>query len=335
MTALSELTTMRVGGVPATLARPSSREELITACLEVWGSGEDWLLLGGGSNIVAASDLSNLHVIRVESKGIQIDETPTGALIRVQAGENWDEFVAHTVAAGLSGIEAMSGIPGTVGAAPIQNIGAYGQEVADVITRLEFLDYETGEVEIINGEDCGFGYRDSIFKRGKLGAVLWVEFKLTASVHTHKTERLIEALDDTDETPLEVRRRVLRLRHMKGMVLHEPDHDTWSCGSFFTNPVVPNAFAASIDFACPRWSTIDESLTKLSAAWLIENAGIFKGYALAGSHAATSTKHSLAITNRGDATGEEIVELARFIQLSVSNRFGVNLVPEPNLIGFS
>lgn len=325
---------MRVGGVPASLVKPQTREDLISACLEVWGTGEDWLLLGGGSNIVAADELPDLNVIKVETKGIQLDEIPSGALVRVQAGENWDEFVAHTVAAGLSGIEALSGIPGTIGAAPVQNIGAYGQEVSDVITKLEFLDYLTGETELIENQDMNFGYRDSIFKQGKLGAILWVEFKLTASAHTHKTPRLIEALGDATETPLEVRKRVLSLRHQKGMVLNDSDHDTWSCGSFFTNPIVPNAFAAAMPDACPRWDVEDQSKQKLSAAWLIENSGIPKGFSLSNSNAGTSTKHSLAITNRGEATAEDVIQLARYIQVNVSNRFGVNLVPEPNLIGF-
>ena len=325
---------MRVGGVPASLATPQTREELIETCLDVWGSGEDWLLLGGGSNIVAADELPLLNVIKVETKGIQLDEIPSGAIVRVQAGENWDEFVAHTVAAGLSGIEALSGIPGTVGAAPVQNIGAYGQEVADVITRVEFLDYETYETEIIENNAMNFGYRDSIFKQGKLGSILWVEFKLTATAHTHKTPRLIEALGETEETPLEVRKRVISLRHQKGMVLNDADHDTWSCGSFFTNPVVPRAFAATLPEACPRWDVEDEDLQKLSAAWLIDNAGIGKNFSIAGSSAGTSTKHCLAITNRGQATAEEVLQLARYIQVNVSNRFGVNLVPEPNLIGF-
>ena len=155
-----------------------------------------------------------------------------------------------------------------------------------------------------------------------------------ASAHTNKTERLIEALGDTHETPLEVRKRVLSLRQQKGMVVNEADHDTWSCGSFFTNPIVTRAFAATLPSECPRWDVDDEDLQKLSAAWLIENSGIGKGFSLGGSHAATSTKHCLAITNRGNATSAQVIELARFIQTSVSNRYGINLVPEPNLIGF-
>lgn len=334
MQPLSELTTMRVGGHPASLVKPQTNEELVQQCLNVWATGEDWLLLGGGSNIVAADQLPLLNVIKVENRGIQIDETPTGALVRVAAGENWDEFVAHTVAAGLSGIEAMSGIPGTVGAAPIQNIGAYGQEVSEVITKLEFLDYETHDTQLIENRDMNFGYRDSIFKQGKLGAIIWVEFRLVKSTHTPKTPRLIEAIGPADETPLEVRKRVLSLRQQKGMVLNEPDHDTWSCGSFFTNPIVPRSFAAELPPEAPRWEVEDEDYLKLSAAWLIEHSNIGKGFSLGQSMAGTSTKHSLAITNRGGATAEQVLELARFIQTSVSNRFGVNLIPEPNLIGF-
>lgn len=334
MRSLSEVTTMRVGGSPASLVTPQTRDELIGECLELWGTGEDWLILGGGSNIVAADELPLLHVIKVETTGIQIDQTPTGAIIRVQAGENWDDFVAHTVAAGLTGIEALSGIPGTVGAAPVQNIGAYGQEVAECITRLEFLDYETGETQVIENASMEFGYRDSIFKRGKLGVITWVEFKLIASAHTNKTPRLVEALGDATETPLEVRKRVLSLRHQKGMVLNDADHDTWSCGSFFTNPIVSRAFAVGLPEECPRWDVEDENMQKLSAAWLIEHSGVGKGFALGSSAAATSTKHCLAITNRGNASASQILELARFIQTSVSNRYGINLVPEPNLIGF-
>lgn len=334
MLPLSEVTTMRVGGKPASLVTAQTSEELINECQKVWTSGENWLILGGGSNIVAADDLSLLNVIKVETKGIQIDEIPTGAIIRVQAGEDWDEFVAHTVAAGLSGIEAMSGIPGTVGAAPVQNIGAYGQEISEVLTRLEFLDYETGETEILENSELGFGYRDSIFKHEKTGVIIWVEFKLKQSAHTLKTERLIEALGEADETPLEVRKRVLALRAQKGMVLNEPDHDTWSCGSFFTNPIVSRAFASALPEECPRWETTNEDELKLSAAWLIEHSGIGKGFALANSKASTSSKHCLAITNRGGASASQILELARFIQTSVSNRYGINLVPEPNLIGF-
>jgi len=327
MTKLSELTTMRVGGNPAELLVAHSRDQLIDLALGVWRSGEDWLILGGGSNIVAADDLKNLRVIKTENTGIERN----GNLLKVQAGEDWDAFVDFTVKEGLSGIEALSGIPGNVGASPIQNIGAYGQEVADTITRVEFLDYETHEVTILENKDLEFGYRDSIFKRGKLGVVTWVEFELSTTPKA--LERLTEAIGKEVGTPAEIRQAVLETRAQKGMVLSETDLDTHSCGSFFTNPIVSFGFAAKLPTEAPRWEQPDGRV-KISAAWLIENAGIGKGFKLGDAKAATSSKHCLAITNRGGATGKDIIELARFIQTQVSNRYGVNLVPEPNLIGF-
>jgi UDP-N-acetylmuramate dehydrogenase len=327
MTKLSELTTMRVGGTPAELLVAHSRDELIDYALGVWQSGDDWLVLGGGSNIVAADDLSDLKVIKTENRGIERN----GNLLKVQAGEDWDEFVAFTVEQGLSGIEALSGIPGCVGAAPVQNIGAYGQEVADTITRVEFLDYATHEVHVLEASELGFGYRDSIFKRGKLGVITWVEFELTETPKA--LDRLTEAVGKEVTTPAEIRQAVLETRAQKGMVLNEDDLDTHSCGSFFTNPIVSFGFASGLPINAPRWEQPNGNV-KISAAWLIEHSGIGKGFRLGQSKAATSSKHCLAITNRGGATAQEIVELARFIQTSVANRTGVQLVPEPNLIGF-
>jgi UDP-N-acetylmuramate dehydrogenase len=326
-TALSELTSMRVGGTPAELLVAHSRDLLIEYSLGVWQSGQDWLLLGGGSNIVAADNLSELTVIRTLNRGIERE----GNILRVQAGENWDEFVAFTVSHGLSGIEALSGIPGCVGAAPVQNIGAYGQEVAETITRVEFLDYESREVSILDAIELGFGYRDSVFKRGKLGVITWVEFELSQTPKA--LDRLTEALGREVSNPAEVRDAVLEIRAQKGMVLNETDHDTWSCGSFFTNPVVSDGFSRNIPSDAPRWLQEDGSV-KLSAAWLIENSGLAKGFKLAESQAALSSKHALAICNRGDATASEVFELSRFIQLQVANRWGINLVPEPNFVGF-
>lgn len=318
---------MRVGGTPTELLVAHSRDQLIEYALGVWRSGDDWLVLGGGSNIVASDDLENLKVIKTENTGIERN----GNLLKVQAGENWDDFVAYTVKEGLSGVEALSGIPGCVGAAPIQNIGAYGQEVADTITRVEFLDYATHELEILEAKDLEFGYRDSIFKRGKLGVVTWVEFELNTTPKAF--ERLTEAVGKEVGTPAEIRQAVLETRAQKGMVLSETDPDTHSCGSFFTNPIVSFGFAVTLPAEAPRWEQPDGRV-KISAAWLIENAGIGKSFKLGDSKAATSSKHCLAITNRGGASAQEVVELARFIQTQVSNRFGVNLVPEPNLIGF-
>ena len=342
--ALSELTSMRVGGTPAEIYVAKTRDDLVEHTLNVWRSGDDWLLLGGGSNMVVADDVSDLRVIKVENMGIEPvrNKDESRVVVRVQAGENWDDFVAHTVKAGLAGIEAMSGIPGTVGAAPVQNIGAYGQELSDSMVRLEFVDYETHEIAVLEATDLQFGYRDSAIKRGRPGVITWVEFEL------QKLDGLSRPLYSTQiaadlgvemgaQVSLQsVRESVLKLRARKGMVLDANDPDSVSCGSFFTNPIVTDRVARGLPDDAPKYeSEEDEGLTvKLSAAWLIENAGIEKGFHIAGSKAAISSKHTLAIVNTGGATAKEILQLAEYVQVRVSNKFGINLVPEPNLIGF-
>jgi UDP-N-acetylmuramate dehydrogenase len=316
------LTTIHVGGQPKRIHTATTRDELIAVAKEVWARTENWLVLGGGSNLVAADEISDLEVILVRNLGL---EYKGQGRLRVQAGESWNDFVIHAAKEGLAGIESLAGIPGTVGAAPIQNIGAYGQELSLTFHSLEFLDYATNELQIMTKADCQFGYRDSIFKRGKRGIVTWVEFQFFTDLPAAHSELLEARVEE-----------VIGQRASKGMVLDDKDHDTWSCGSFFTNPIVSETFAKTLPLDSPQWPTeADDGLTvKLSAAWLIENSGIHKGFNLPGSKAAISSKHALAITNRGDATGEEVVELARFIQTQVSNKFGINLEPEPNLIGF-
>jgi UDP-N-acetylmuramate dehydrogenase len=319
---LAELTTIHVGGQPKRIHTATTRDELIAIANDVWARTENWLVLGGGSNLVAADEISDLEVILVRNLGL---EYKGQGRLRVQAGENWNDFVIHAAKEGLAGIESLAGIPGTVGAAPIQNIGAYGQELSLTFHSLEFLDYASNELQIMTKADCQFGYRDSIFKRGKRGIVTWVEFQFFTDLPAAHRELLEARVEE-----------VIGQRASKGMVLDDKDHDTWSCGSFFTNPIVSESFAKTLPLDSPQWPTeADDGLTvKLSAAWLIENSGIHKGFNLPGSKAAISSKHALAITNRGDATGEEVVELARFIQTQVSNKFGINLEPEPNLIGF-
>ena len=344
MQSLSELTTMRVGGKPAQIISAQTREDLIEATLEIWRTGEDWLLLGGGSNLVVADDVSDLNVIKVETKGIQVFTSAGGnkTLLRIQAGENWDDFVNHTIDLGLAGVEAMAGIPGTVGAGPVQNIGAYGQELSDTFVRLEFVDYETHEVGILDKADLQFGYRDSVIKRGRAGLITWVELELESfgGLSAPITSGQIAGafgVNLGDQLPLrEVAESVRKMRASKGMLLSDSDPDSVSCGSFFTNPIVSHTFARTLPELSPRWETLeDDGLTvKLSAAWLIENSGIKKGFSVPGSKAAISSKHCLAITNRGGASANEVVQLANYVQLQVSNRFGITLVPEPNLIGF-
>jgi UDP-N-acetylmuramate dehydrogenase len=344
MQKLSELTTMRVGGQPAEIIVAKTRDDLIETTLEVWRSGEDWLILGGGSNLVVADEVDDLHVIKVETKGIESlkGSAENKTVLRIQAGENWDDFVDHAIQHELAGVEGMAGIPGTVGAGPVQNIGAYGQELSDTFVRLEFVDYETHEIVILDKADLAFGYRDSVIKRGRTGLITWVELELehfgglSAPISSGQIAGAFGA-QLGDQLPLrEVADSVKKMRATKGMLLSDSDPDSVSCGSFFTNPVVSHTFARTLPEVSPRWETLeDDGLTvKLSAAWLIEHSGINKGFSLPGSKAAISSKHCLAITNRGGATAMEIVQLANYVQLTVSNRYGITLAPEPNLISF-
>ena len=315
MSSLSNFTTLRVGGQPKEILVAKTHAEVLAGAVKLWEESENWVVLGGGSNIVFADDVSELSVLLVQSKGI---EDLGSGRVRVQAGQDWNEFVLYACNKGWAGVESLAGIPGTVGAAPIQNIGAYGQEVSSTITSLEFLDYKSGELQVLSNEECSFSYRDSIFKQGKQGVITWVEFPFGQ-------QDSVSLLTKANE--------VIGQRASKGMVLDSQDHDTWSCGSFFTNPIVSETFARTLPLDAPQWE-VEEGKVKLSAAWLIENSGLSKGFRLGNSGAAISSKHALAITNRGNATSEQVVELARFIQTQVSNKFGINLVPEPNLIGF-
>lgn len=340
-TPLSSLTTMQVGGVPKSITVCDSTDQLYQAAIAAWSNDEPFHVLAGGSNTVFADDIGDLNIILVRNKGIEVvSEDDSKITLRVQAGEDWDEFVAFCVANGYAGIEATSGIPGSVGATPVQNVGGYGQEVSEVITQIEFLDQETHQVEIKPASFFEFSYRNSALKRGLRGVIGWIEFelkKLGGLSVPMASGQITNHLDEPygSQLPLQVvRDTVLELRSSKGMVVRPEDPDSVSCGSFFTNPVV--SYKKSLEFPedMQRWSMPNSDDIKLSAGWLIENSGIPKGYALPLSKAAISNKHALAITNRGGATGQEIVELARFIQERVAARWGINLVPEPNLIGF-
>jgi UDP-N-acetylmuramate dehydrogenase len=342
MSKLSELTSMRVGGEPAELKVCETREQLIETTKKVWASGEDWLLIGGGTNMVISESIEDLSVIQIKTKGIEKKPVGDKQIWRIQAGEDWDELVAKTVSEGLAGIEAMSGIPGSVGASPVQNIGAYGQELSDVFLKAEFLDYESGELVMLEPKDMKFGYRDSAIKKGRLGVITWIEIELldlagkARPLYSGQIAKDLNSEMGAQPSLVQVRESVLKLRSSKSMVLDPNDPNSVSCGSFFTNPIVSDTFARTLPADAPSWETPeDDGLTvKLSAAWLIEQSGIDKGFSLPGSKAAISQKHALAITNLGGATADEIVELARYIQERVAAKFGINLVPEPNLIGF-
>lgn len=329
---LSELTTMRVGGPADSVVTATTRDELRDAALSAWATGDEWLVLGGGSNVVIGDEGFPGTVIRVASTGIERLDGD-GVLLRVEAGESWDGLVAHAVERGWAGVEALSGIPGSVGAAPIQNIGAYGQELSDVLVAVEFLDYVTGEQTRVPAAELGLGYRTSKIKAGLQGVVLAIELRLEeATEGAVRYSQLATALGVEAAPIAEIRAGVLALRRAKGMVLDADDPDSVSCGSFFTNPIVSENFARGLPPETQQW-LIDDRDVKLSAAWLIEHAGIGKGFGLPGSRVAISSKHTLAITNRGGGTAEEVGELARYIEAMVLSRFGVVLQPEPVAVG--
>jgi UDP-N-acetylmuramate dehydrogenase len=353
----SELTTLRVGGPAADLVEATSRDELIAGALEIWGRPADWMILGGGSNLVVADDGFDGSVLRVASRGI--DRATDGMpRLRIEAGEPWDAVVAFAVEQGLAGIEALSGIPGTAGAGPIQNIGAYGQQLSDTLIGIDFLDFESGEVVTLPAAELGLGYRTSELKRGRLGVVLSLELALhdaqglSAPVEYAQLASAL-GVELGARVPLDAARDgVLALRSSKGMVWDPADPDSVSAGSFFTNPIVTETFARTLPADAPRFATEpeapdrvlplgsrippmteDERRVKLSAAWLIERAGISRGFALPGSRAAISSKHTLAIVNRGGATAAEVVQLAGYVQTRVESEFGVRLQNEPVLVG--
>lgn len=351
---------MRVGGPAREVIDAETEQQLIDAAHEVWGGSEEWLVLGGGSNTIVADEGFDGTVIRVRSTGIERLESEPGTVrLRVQAGHSWDALVAHTVENGWAGIEALSGIPGSSGASPIQNIGAYGQELSDCLAAVDFLDYLDGDLARLSPTDLELGYRTSAIKQGRQGIVTAIELDLIDTGDGLSApiayDQLASALgvELGTRVPLrQVRESVLALRASKGMVLSD-DPDSVSCGSFFTNPIVGENFARTLPEGTPSWPMEEDPediavplgeqpalppqrtdhRVKLSAAWLIEQAGIRKGFALPGSRAAISSKHTLAIVNTGGATAAEVAELARFVHTRVFSEFGVRLQPEPNLIG--
>lgn len=347
---LASLTTMRVGGPAARLVTAESLDDVVDAVREVDDADEPLLVLGGGSNLVIADSGFAGSVVRMATDGIAVESADPSdrVLVRVAAGVGWDEFVARAVAEGWSGVEALSGIPGSTGATPVQNVGAYGQEVAQTIASVRVWDRAQQQVRTISSLDCAFTYRHSVFKASSRHVVLDVLFQLIPSElsqpvgYADLARQLGVAVGD--RVPLaDAREAVLQQRRNRGMVLDPDDHDTWSCGSFFTNPILSaQRFAALESRAAtrlgpeastpPRFADPDGNV-KTSAAWLIDKAGFDKGFALPGSGAALSTKHTLAITNRGNATAHDVAQLARHLQAGVHDAFGVTLVNEPVFVG--
>jgi UDP-N-acetylmuramate dehydrogenase len=347
---LATLTTMRVGGPADRLVGVQTIDELVDAVREVDDADEPLLVVGGGSNLVIADEGFPGTVVRVETTGIRVesDDRCGGANVRVAAGENWDDLVAHAVAEGWSGIEALSGIPGSTGATPIQNVGAYGQEVAQTIAQVRVWDRRDGDVRTLFASDCGFTYRDSRFKRDPTRfVVLDVLFQLGVAdlsepVRYEDLARSLGVELDARVPLADARAAVLEQRRRRGMVLDDQDYDTWSCGSFFTNPILSEARMAQLDQRVrerlgdgapelPVWPEPD-GRRKTSAAWLIERAGFGKGFGSPGP-AALSDKHTLAVTNRGNARTSDVLALARQVRDGVEREFGIRLVNEPVLVG--
>ena len=336
MTRLAELTTLRVGGPAGEVVVAATEAELVSAVRGCDAAGTPLLLVGGGSNLLVGDGGFDGVVVRALVPGISIIEESDQVLVTAWCGESWDDLVALAVGEGWGGIEALSGIPGLVGATPIQNVGAYGQEVSDVIANVRVLDRDEGAIRDLSPADCAFGYRDSRFKREPSRfVILAVTYRLARDPWSVvRYAQLAEALDVEvgGIAPISaVRDAVLALRRAKGMVLDPADPDTASAGSFFTNPVLDADIAAALPAGCPRYPS--PTGVKVSAAWLIEQAGIGRGWQLRPSSGArVSTKHTLALSNAGGATAADIVELARAIRDRVEQRFGVRLEAEPTLV---
>ncbi|MBA3309926.1 MAG: UDP-N-acetylmuramate dehydrogenase [Nocardioidaceae bacterium] len=330
---LTRWTTLRLGGPARTFLEAATRAELYDAVATADRSDEPVLVLGGGSNLVVSDGGFAGTVVRVATQGVRVAAGGTSVEVSVEAGESWDRLVERAGEEGWVGIEAMAGIPGTVGAVPIQNVGAYGQEVSETIAQVLVYDRSEQQTRTFLPPDCGFGYRTSMFKRlpGRyvVGSVTF-RFRTGSLGVPVKYAELARALGvEVEEraSSADVRRAVLRLRGDKGMVLDAGDRDTWSAGSFFTNPMV------SVDVlpeGAPAWPQPDGRV-KTSAAWLIERAGYRKGHG--NDRVRLSAKHTLALTNRGSASTADLVALAREIRDGVDAKFGIELHPEPVLVG--
>ena len=337
MADLRDYTSLRVGG-PAEKFVEVGTEAQIIAAIEAAGDSPI-LIIGGGTNILVADSGFEGTVIRITSHSMQAEiDACSGATLTIGAGENWDEFVSTSITRGFAGLETLSGIPGSVGAAPIQNIGAYGHEVSEFITRVRTYDRQAKALKTFTNSECEFSYRNSHFKAhpGRY-VILDVQFNLrigevsTAIMYAELAKKL--GIEVGEKAPVDVTRKaVLELRAAKGMLLNPSDRDSWSAGSFFTNPIVTQEIAAQLPEGAPQWPTAD-GMVKTSAAWLIEHSGVHKGDSHGG--ARVSTKHVLALTNAGNATATDIAELAKSAQKSVFEKFGITLEAEVNLIGIT
>lgn len=351
-TPLAEHTTLRLGGPAESWTVAEHPDQLVSAVREADAAGRRLLLLGGGSNLVVGDAGFAGHVVRIATSGRRFDSVGDGMVqLTAEAGEDWDAVVADTVQQGLGGLECLSGVPGLTGATPVQNVGAYGVEVSEVLTSVDLLDRHTGRIRTVRAEDLGLTYRNSSLKRTEDAVVLRARFLLrdggmSAPVRYGELARELGVEVGEQVDVGKAREAVLGLRRAKGMVLDPDDHDTWSAGSFFTNPILAeDAVEGTLrrirdrvgpDARIPSFAA-DGGGTKLSAAWLIERAGFAKGHAVdgGGDRVRLSGKHTLALTNRGSGTTADLLELARQVRGGVRDAFGVLLEPEPVLVDCS
>ena len=367
---LGELTTLRVGGPVRSYLEATTQEEVTQAVRQADAEGTPVLVIGGGSNVLASDAGFDGLVVRDARQQVRLDSDSAcgGVEVTATAGTTWDDLVCEAIARQWAGFAPLSGIPGTVGAAPVQNIGAYGAEVAELIASVRAWDRAANRVVWLSLSELRLAYRDSRLKRSLSDAEVgggrtwgptgrWVvldatfavrQGSLSAPVAYSQLARTLGVELGERVPDRELRDAVLSLRRSKGMVLDASDHDTWSAGSFFTNPVLTSAQAATLPEDAPRFPVTDhsqvvlgtraapvvEGLTKTSAAWLIEHAGLGRGFSLPGAAASLSTKHVLALTNRGQATSADMVALRDTVVERVAQRFGVTLVPEPVAVGF-
>ncbi|AWB81142.1 UDP-N-acetylmuramate dehydrogenase [Corynebacterium yudongzhengii] len=340
-TTFADVTSLRLGGRPRAFVRCSTPEAVVEVVRRLDDTATSWLIVGGGSNLVVADGELDLVAVAVENKEVSLGDD---GLVRAGAGAVWDDVVAAAVERGFGGIECLSGIPGSAGATPVQNVGAYGTEISDVLTRVRLYERATGETRWVPASELELAYRYSNLKFTGRAVVLEIELQLTTDGLSAPL-RFGQLAGKTGERRdvRAVREEVLGLRRKKGMVLDPAEHDTWSAGSFFTNPIVSAEVADRVRDSVradrgdddadrmPAWEVAGG--IKLSAAWLIERAGFPRGYPGKRSPVRLSTKHTLALTNRGSATSEELANLARTIRNGVVSVFGVELVPEPVWIG--
>lgn len=341
---LAPFTTLRLGGPARTFVDATDSASAVRAVRAADAADEPLLLLAGGSNLVIADSGFDGTVVRLATRGVEIDGA---GVLHAAAGEDWEAVVARAVEAGYGGLECLSGIPGSVGATPVQNVGAYGVELSDMLLDVQLYDRDSGRTRTVPATELGLGYRTSMLKGTDAAVVLAVRLALrpdglSAPIRYAELARALDVDSGARVPATAAREAVLALRRGKGMVLDPVDHDTWSAGSFFTNPLLHRGEVAQVlqrihdrvggDAVVPQYPG-GPGYTKLSAAWLIERAGFGRGHAGPGGRVALSDKHTLALSNRGSASTGDLLALAREVRDGVRSCFGVTLRPEPVLVG--